>query len=134
LSNANPILIALGTILVIMGVLCALGLLGFLVYLLRQGVQYSVGDLISASLILGIAPSFGTLLTENVNEQQSARIWIGACALTLMVAVYLLYGFYWASIRPGPTRRWQFKQRFAGALFLAVIGSLSMLIWEILKY
>jgi len=133
LNDADHILAALATILIILLVLAALGVLAFFVYLLRQGVHYSLGDLISGSLILGIVPSFGTLLSENAGEGRGVDIWVGACALTLMVAVYLLYGFYWTSIRPGPTPRSQLKQRFMGALCLATIGSLSMFFWEFLK-
>jgi len=133
MSDIAHVQAALATILIIVLVLAALGVLAFFVYLLRQGVHYSLGDLISGSLILGIAPSFGTLMNEHADERQAVAIWIGVCSLTLMVAVYLLYGFYWASIRPGPTRKSQLRQRFAGALFLATLGSIVIVLWGFLR-
>ena len=130
MSETNHLLAASLTILIIMLVAAGLGVLAFFIYLLRQGVQYSLGDLVLGSLVLGIAPSFGTMMTENMPGKDTAGVWVGACALTLMLAVYMLYGFYWASIRPTPTPRGQLRQRFLGALCLAVGGSFIPLLFQ----
>lgn len=133
MSDTNHVLAALSTIGIILLVLACIGIIAFFVFLLRQGVRYSIGDLMLASLVLGISPSFAAQLSEEAATRQSVSIWVGSCALTVMVAIYLLYSFYWASIRPAETPRGQLKQRFLGAFGLALIGSIAMVCWQALQ-
>jgi hypothetical protein len=119
---------------VILGLVATLGVLalaaGF-VYLLRQGVQFALGDLVIAMFVLGTPPAFGALLTPaDADAEQMARVWVGALAITLLVAAYLGYGFYWASINPAPHARGRLGQRFGPALVLAAAGIAALLTWH----
>ena len=120
----SPLLTVLVSLLV-------MGLLGLLVasviYMLRMGVQFAIQDLLIGTLTTGLPPAIGGMLVNQDAPKEAYKIWVPAGSISFLVLVYLIYGFYWASIRPHPTEKGRFWQRFAVPLGLAGFG--SVLLW-----
>ena len=117
--------------LAVIGCLLGLAVVGLLVasivYMLRMGVQFAIQDLLVGTLTVGFPPAIGGMLAGSRAPEDAYKIWVPTGSLAFIVLIYLIYSFYWASIRPHPNQKSRFWQRFALPMGLAVMGSL--LLW-----
>jgi hypothetical protein len=76
--------------------------------------------------MVGFPPAIGGMLAGSRLPKDAYKIWVPAGSLSFLILVYLIYCFYWASIRPHPERKTQFWQRFALPMTLALVGSVFL--------